>query len=205
MRQAGNMKLTEPQKRALRHLAKFPDQWRGDTPVTKNCLNALKEKGLVKVAFEPDDGWCEMITLAGLEKIAKEPDAVPARKLTQLRQITLTLDGEQPISWNKMYSGQHWTLRNEEAARVHLAVRAALDPNWPMFDKPVVITVRIYFKNKRVQLDASNVPAKIYEDGLTGWLIEDDSPKFVRSMTTVSLIDRDNPRVEIQITEVSDG
>jgi hypothetical protein len=45
----------------------------------------------------------------------------------------------------------------------------------------------------------------LYEDGLIGWLIKDDKPEFVRSMTTVSLIDRKNPRVEIEIREVYDG
>ncbi len=122
-----------------------------------------------------------------------------------MRITTLILPGEQPISWNKMYSGQHWSKRQAEALRVHLAVRGEIDPNWPMFDGPVHIIMTAYFKNKRVQLDCSNIPAKLYEDGLIGWLIEDDGPQFVRSMTTVSLLDRDNPRVKIEIKEVSDG
>lgn len=122
-----------------------------------------------------------------------------------MRITTLILPDEQPASWNKMYTGQHWSKRKEEVDRVHLAVRVALDPDWPMFDRPVHITVTVYFKNKRVQLDASNIPAKLYEDGLIGWLIVDDSPQYVRSMTTVSLLDRDNPRVELEIREVSDG
>jgi hypothetical protein len=122
-----------------------------------------------------------------------------------MRQITLTLEGEQPISWNKMYSGWHWAKRKAEVDRVHLAVRAALDPDWPMFDRPVAITVRAHFKNKRVQLDASNIAGKLYEDGLIGWLVQDDKPQYVRSMTTISLLDRENPRVEIEIKEWCDG
>ena len=122
-----------------------------------------------------------------------------------MRTITLTLLGEKPISWNKMYTGQHWSKRNAEAARVHLAVRAALDPNAAIFNTPVSITVRAYFKDKRGQLDASNIAAKLYEDGLIGWLITDDKPEYVRSMTTVSLLDRQSPRLEIEIKEVLDG
>ncbi len=122
-----------------------------------------------------------------------------------MRITTLILPKEQPISWNKMYAGQHWSKRHTEAPRVHLAVRVELDPDWPMFDTPVAITVTAYFKNKRVQLDASNIPGKLYEDGLIGWLIADDNPQYVRSMTTVSLLDRNNPRVEIEIREVEDG
>ena len=116
-----------------------------------------------------------------------------------MRNVLLTLAGEKPISWNKMYAGIHWRKRKREVDRVHLAVRAALDPNVPMFDTPVAITVRAYFKNKRVRLDCSNIAAKLYEDGLIGWLIADDTPEYVRSMTTISLIDRDNPRIEIEV------
>ncbi|MCP4083193.1 MAG: RusA family crossover junction endodeoxyribonuclease [Planctomycetaceae bacterium] len=119
-----------------------------------------------------------------------------------MRKVTLTLPGEQPISWNKMYAGQHWSKRQAEARRVHLAVRIALDPDWPIFDTPVAITVRAYFKDRRRQLDCSNIAAKLYEDGLIGWLIKNDSPQYVRSMTTVSLVDRKNPRVEIEIMEM---
>jgi hypothetical protein len=120
--------------------------------------------------------------------------------ITGLR-LTLTLPGEKPTSWNEFYSGGHWGKRNKEADRVHLAVRAALDPNHGLFENPVAIIVRAYFANKRTQLDASNIPAKFYEDGLIGWLIVDDTPEYVRSVTTVSLLDRDNPRVEIEIVE----
>lgn len=144
----------------------------------------------------------ELIKKIQNSKSAARSTQIPSECL--MRTITLTLPSEQPMSWNKMYSGLHWSKRREEAARVHLAVRGALDPNEPMFDKAVAITVRAYFRNKRVQLDASNVAAKLYEDGLIGWLIEDDSPKYVRSMTTVSLRDRKNPRVEIQIEEIAD-
>ena len=119
------------------------------------------------------------------------------------RPITLTLIDEKPISWNKMYAGLHWSKRWAEADRVHLAVRAALDPDCQIFENPVEITIRAYFKNKREQLDASNIAAKIYEDGLIGWLIKNDAPEYVRSMTTVSLLDRDNPRVEIEIKDIT--
>jgi hypothetical protein len=119
------------------------------------------------------------------------------------RKVSLVLLDEKPISWNLLYAGKMtWRQRNEEAARVHLAVRCALDPDWPMFTVPVEIEIRVFFKNKAVQLDWANVPAKIYEDGLIGWLIKDDSPKYVRGGRVLSLLDRDNPRVEIDIFEI---
>jgi hypothetical protein len=134
----------------------------------------------------------------------KHVDCLQCLAAREQRTITLTLEGEQPMGLNKLLCRLHWTARDEEVARAILAVRVALDPDEPIFDTPVVITVRTYFKNRSVQLDCSNIPAKLYEDGLIGWLIEDDNPKYVRSMTTVSLLDRENPRVEIEIMEVTD-
>ena len=120
-----------------------------------------------------------------------------------MAKITLILPGEQPFSWNQLYAGKmSRDRRAEEAARAHLAVRAALDPDWPMFTGLVEIEVRVYFENKRSQLDWANIPAKVYEDGLVGWLIKDDSPEYVRAGRVVSLLDRENPRVEIDIWAV---
>lgn len=67
----GDMNLSEAQRRALEHLAQYPNEWRGDTPTTQKCLNVLHERGLVKVAYEPGPGWNEMITPAGIEAISE--------------------------------------------------------------------------------------------------------------------------------------
>lgn len=121
------------------------------------------------------------------------------------RSVTIVIPNERPISWNKMYAGAHWTKRADEALRVHLVVRAYLDPNWPMFDGLVRIKICVYFKNRRVQLDADNICSKMYIDGLTGWLIRDDDAKHVGSVETVTRLDRKTPRVEIKITEVQNS
>jgi hypothetical protein len=115
--------------------------------------------------------------------------------------ITITIPNEKPMSWNKFYAGKHWSVRKAEADRVHQLVRAYLDPDWSMFDGPVEIEFRVYFSNRRLQLDWSNIPAKLYEDGLIGWLLKDDNPKYVIGGRVLSLIDRKNPRVEIKIME----
>lgn len=120
------------------------------------------------------------------------------------RSVTIVIPNERPISWNKMYAGVHWAKRADEALRVHLVVRAYLDPDCPMFDGLVRIKMCVYSKNRRVQLDADNICSKLYIDGLIGWLIRDDDAKHVRSVETVTLLDRQNPRVEIKITEVED-
>lgn len=112
---------------------------------------------------------------------------------------TITLHGERPLSCNAYYAGMHWAKRKAEADRVHRLVRAALTGYETPYSQPVDIEVIAYFDKR--PLDASNVFAKVYEDAIKGWLIVDDSPKYVRSVKTVSLIDKFNPRVEIVIAD----
>lgn len=119
--------------------------------------------------------------------------------------MTITLKDEKPKSWNLIYSGRHWSHRAEEAKRIHELVKrssnvmatSSLDGH-----PPVDITITAFFKGR--QLDADNIASKFYIDGLKGWLIKDDSPEYVRSVTTRSMVDKDNPRVEIEIREVEE-
>jgi len=111
----------------------------------------------------------------------------------------IVLPGERPQSWNLYYAGSHWSKRKSEADRVHKVVRAALTGDETPYEKPVDIWVYAYFDKK--PLDSSNVCVKFYEDSLKGWLIEDDSPRYVRGVHAMSLIDKKNPRVEIVILE----
>lgn len=129
--------------------------------------------------------------------------------------MTIILKGEQPQSWNRIYSGRHWRHRADEAKRVHALVADAhnfqyLDAS-EMFARSksgntiptpasVDITITAFFKGR--QLDADNIASKFYIDGLKGWLIKDDSPEYVRSVTTRSMVDKLSPRVEIEIREV---
>ena len=117
------------------------------------------------------------------------------------RTVTIVIPDEKPISLNYLLARLHWTKRNTEVRRVLLIVRAHLDPNEDMFQGLVKVSVTVYFANKREQLDASNIPAKLYEDGLKGWLFPDDDSRYVRAVETVTLVDRENPRVELTVTE----
>jgi hypothetical protein len=64
----------------------------------------------------------------------------------------------------------------------------------------VDIEVIGYFDKR--PLDSSNIAVKLYEDALKGWLIEDDSLDYVRKVGGESRVDKENPRVEIVLTEV---
>ncbi len=121
--------------------------------------------------------------------------------------MKITLLGERPWSWNKMYSGIHWKERSKEAKRIHwlmfLEIRGyqpetAIEPI--MFENRVDIIVTVYFKNR--PYDSDNCCVKPYIDGLIGIVLKDDTRKYVRRVSTQSEIDKENPRMEIEIKEV---
>jgi Holliday junction resolvase RusA-like endonuclease len=117
--------------------------------------------------------------------------------------VKIVLDGERPVSWNRYYSGTHWRKRSKMARDVHLIVRSEIyGRDIPDINNPVHITVVAYLKGQMI--DADNICAKMYVDGLKGLVIEDDDPRCVRSVTTVSLKDNKNPRVEIHVNEIPD-
>lgn len=112
---------------------------------------------------------------------------------------TIVLPGERPQSWNTYYSGAHWSKRQAEVNRVRQVVRAALTGNETPYQQPVEIDIVAYFKNR--PLDPDNIAAKLYIDALKGWLLQDDTPQCVSSVTTTSMVDKANPRLVIVILD----
>lgn len=126
--------------------------------------------------------------------------------MTAMETSTLVLEGERPLSWNKLYAGLHFRQRADYAAAKHLQVVAAVREQFGIVTpvaRRVRLTVRAYFDHH--PMDASNICAKLYEDGLVAaGVLFDDSPQYVAAMTTESYIDKRRPRVEIEITEVAE-
>ena len=124
--------------------------------------------------------------------------------------MKITLLDERPWSWNKMYSGIHWATRAKEAARVHelmwydyLENHRDLSNPYQLFKNRVDILITAYFKSN--PQDSDNICSKPYIDGLIGCFLADDTPEFVRRVSTQSEIDKENPRMEIEIMEVQNG
>jgi Holliday junction resolvase RusA-like endonuclease len=116
--------------------------------------------------------------------------------------MKIVLDDVRAKSWNWMYAGTHWKNRSSYAKSVHQLVDAAVrdvDVNITPFECRVHITTIAYFKNRPT--DPDNVCDKVFIDGLVGKVIHDDTRQYVASTTTISEIDKDNPRVEIVIEE----
>lgn len=121
--------------------------------------------------------------------------------------MKVVLLDERPYSWNKFYSGRHWSSRNEYAKAVHLltlaAVREQLPPDFVQFNELVCITVRAYFKSRPI--DPDNIMSKVYIDGLVdAGVIKDDSMQYVGRVILESHIDKHQPRVEIVVEDMND-
>ena len=85
-------------------------------------------------------------------------------------------------SFNKIYATMHWTKRKAAADYFHSLTQVALYnqkiPRSP-FKNPVKITM--YFNSN---LDISNHSwiAKMIEDAMKGWIIQDDTKRYVKEL-----------------------
>lgn len=115
-------------------------------------------------------------------------------------KATLSIDNHKVISWNKLYSQNHWALRKQLADTIHQLVKfEAIGQEIPHFDNPVKITMTA---GKRTsQIDASNICFKLYEDGLVeAGVLDNDSYKHVVQVTLKS-IKGNIDYIEIEITD----
>lgn len=116
--------------------------------------------------------------------------------------MIITIPNERPLSWNVFYAGKHHSVRTNEKNRIRIAVREQIDPETAViFDRRVDIITTVYFDKN--PYDPDNIPNKFYIDALCGWFIKDDTRKYIRMAATISEIDRNNPRTEIEIIEVN--
>ena len=124
--------------------------------------------------------------------------------------VRLWLPGERPVSWNtlKRLHYRRWQERVDAAKQLmRVALADTLGPNpgdWPMFEGPVHISMTAWFDHHPI--DATNLPLKLYEDGLIGLIIPDDGYKYVpdASLHTRKAGKGRAPGVEIVIREADD-
>lgn len=114
--------------------------------------------------------------------------------------MKIVIPDERGPSWNDFYAGGHWSKRKGAKDRARQLVRAHLDPTVAPFDCIVDIFITVYFKNK--PQDSDNICDKILIDGLRPWVIKDDDRRYVRWACTCSMVDKENPRIEIEVTPV---
>ena len=106
--------------------------------------------------------------------------------MSRMEPVVLCLDYPKDYGktygMNRLYAGVHWAQRKQAAAFWHTAVQAALRRQGirrKPFECPVIIT---FAWNDRLDLSNEAWAAKMIEDGLKGWVITDDSRKYVHEI-----------------------
>lgn len=98
---------------------------------------------------------------------------------------------------NAYYAGKHWSRRKRDAEDLHALTQACMrKAKVPRKIVKGPVELRFLFDDR---LDCSNhaVIVKGVEDAMKGWVIEDDSRKFVRKIT-VEFHDENCIRVEVR-------
>ena len=92
-------------------------------------------------------------------------------------------DWNKRFSDNAYYAGKHWGKRKKDADYWHNMVRACMDRQGVRkrpFEKPVEI---LLFWNDRLDVDNHSIMGKMIVDAMKGRLLQQDSKKWVRSVT----------------------
>lgn len=112
--------------------------------------------------------------------------------------LPLKVTGEYGM--NKLYAGVHWAKRKKQADEIHALVRYELYRQRiprKAFENPVEI---IFKYNSRLDISNHGYLSKLIEDALKGYLIVDDSRKYVRRFVQ-EFWDGDGILVEIREKE----
>lgn len=115
--------------------------------------------------------------------------------------IKIVLENQRAIGWNGLYAGKHWVERSGLKQQTYGELLQAKGRYRRLGKKPlntrVKITITAYFVNS--PLDPDNIAAKFYIDALKGWLLIDDTQQYISSVTTQSIVNKTENRVEIII------
>lgn len=98
-------------------------------------------------------------------------------------EFILPLKVDSKLSLNSIYSTSHWTKRKRQSEQVHNLVRLSLiSQRIPkiLFESPIKID---FWWNSKLDLDNHGYLAKLIIDGLKGYLIKDDTKKYINSIS----------------------
>jgi hypothetical protein len=110
----------------------------------------------------------------------------------------LIIEDARPLSWNTLWSGQHWADRARIAHEWHNRVRAAIDVDADTPNVPVYLEFQVFFKDRPQDID--NPLYKPMVDGMKGWLIPDDDNDIIKGIhVRETKVDKERPRIEITI------
>jgi hypothetical protein len=100
--------------------------------------------------------------------------------MQQMIKFTIPLKVNSNLGMNKIYAGKHWTKRNADSKEIHDITRIHMKLQkvpQKLFTEPVAIHISY---NSKLDLDNHGYLTKMIVDSLKGYLIEDDSRKYVQ-------------------------
>jgi len=117
--------------------------------------------------------------------------------------VRFVIENHKAVSWNKLYSSKHWTVRSKLANYIHTLMLESIGRRRLTVKFPVDISIRAYYKDKR-RRDSDNICSKLYIDGLVPKILPDDNVKYVRKVTTQAIIGAEDNKIEISIRKLND-
>ena len=85
--------------------------------------------------------------------------------------------------------------------KIHNLIKLSTIGLNPRYEK-VKMKITYYFKDKR-RHDPSNYDKMLLDGLVQANIIEDDNYEVIKEFTTIGKVDKDNPRTEIEIEEVT--
>ena len=112
--------------------------------------------------------------------------------------MKIVVENHKAVSWNKLYSSKHWTVRSKLAGYIHTLMLESIGRRTLTAKFPVDISITAYFKDKR-RRDSDNICAKLYVDGLVPKLLPDDNTKYIRRVSTMAVIGAEDDKVVLEV------
>ena len=124
--------------------------------------------------------------------------------MSKIYQKIVLMD-ERPQSWNTL-KRMHWSKWQVEVDRCKWLILEAIGIQPEPLSQPVNLIFSPFYGNEKT-LDTSNFPEKLYEDGLVaaGLLVDDNRQYVYDIIKRRGQVDRERPRVEIEIVNADYG
>ena len=115
-------------------------------------------------------------------------------------EFVLPIRCEKNYGMNSLYAGKHWSKRKREAEYIKTVVWYAMKMSGVkrrLFERPVCIRLSY---NDRMDCDNHGYMTKMVIDGMRGYLLEDDTRKYVTCVTQ-DFWDGEGVRVQLEEAE----
>lgn len=127
-------------------------------------------------------------------------------KQTASFTITGRLDGLNEYTRkcrSNKYAGAQMKEKNENIVKLAIYRSVGTGTRYPRFERKVHITYKWYEETKRRDLDNIAFAKKFIQDALVGYgVLEGDGWRHIAGFTDEFYIDKENPRIEVTISEV---